>query len=191
EVIDYFIVHNYLLNFDSYTGTMLHNYYLFEEDGLLSMIGWDYNLSFGTFIYGRDDTATEFVNYPIDTPTTGNVQENRPMLDKILTEDEYFDQYHSEFSSFIESYFESGYFEETINGVSAMIAPYVEKDPTALCSYEEFLKGVETLKEFNLLRAESIRGQLDGSIPSTESGQAGSTELINADYLDLNDMGSK
>jgi len=191
EVIDYFVVHNYLLNFDSYTGTMLHNYYLFEEDGLLSMIGWDYNLSFGTFIYGRDDTATEFVNYPIDNPTTGNVQENRPMLNKILADDEYLDQYHSEFSSFMESYFESGYFEETIENVSAMIAPYVEKDPTALCSYEEFLKGLETLKEFNLLRAESIRGQLDGSIPSTESGQAGSTELINADYLDLNDMGSK
>ncbi|PLX32736.1 MAG: spore coat protein CotH [Clostridiales bacterium] len=107
EVIDYFVVHNYLLNFDSYTGTMLHNYYLFEENGLLSMIGWDYNLSFGTFIYGRDDTATEFVNYPIDTPTTGNVQENRPMLNKILTDDEYLDQYHSEFSSFMESYFES------------------------------------------------------------------------------------
>ena len=191
EVIDYFVVHNYLLNFDSYTGTMLHNYYLYEEDGLLSMIGWDYNLSFGTFIYGRDETATDYVNYPIDTPTTGNVQEDRPMLDKILTDDEYLDQYHSEFSSFIESYFESGYFEETIENVSAMIAPYVEKDPTALCSYEEFLKGVETLKEFNLLRAESIRGQLDGSIPSTESEQAGSTELINADHLDLYDMGSK
>ena len=191
EVIDYFVVHNYLLNFDSYTGSMLHNYYLYEEDGLLSMIGWDYNLSFGTFIYGRDETATDYVNYPIDTPTANNVQENRPMLDKILTDDEYLEQYHSEFSSFIESYFESGYFEETIDYVSDMIAPYVEKDPTAFCSYDEFLKGVETLKQFNLLRAESIRGQLDGSIPSTESGQIDSTKLINADYLNLYDMGSR
>jgi len=191
EVIDYFVVHNYLLNFDSFTGTMLHNYYLFEEDGLLSMIGWDYNLSFGTFVYGSNETATKYVNYPIDTPTVNNVQENRPILNNLLNDDEYLDQYHDEFSRFIESYFESGYFEETIGSVSEMIAPYVENDPSAFCTYEEFLQGVETLEDFCILRAESIRGQLDGSIPSTEDEQIDSTSLIDADYLNIFDMGRK
>jgi len=191
EVIDYFVVHNYLLNYDSYTGTMLHNYYLYEEDGLLSMIGWDYNLSFGTFVYGSNDTATKYVNYPIDTPTVNNVQENRPILNNLLTDDEYLEQYHAEFSRFIELYFESGYFEETVENVSEMIAPYVQKDPTALCSYDEFLKGVETLEQFCLLRAESISGQLDATIPSTDYGQIDSTSLINADDLNILDMGRK
>ena len=31
-VIRYFVVHNFVLNFDSYTGGMIHNYYLYEED---------------------------------------------------------------------------------------------------------------------------------------------------------------
>ena len=31
EVIRYFVVHNFVLNFDSYTGSMIHNYYLYEE----------------------------------------------------------------------------------------------------------------------------------------------------------------
>ena len=44
EVIRYFVVHNFVCNFDSYTGSMIHNYYLYEEDGQLSMIPWDYNL---------------------------------------------------------------------------------------------------------------------------------------------------
>lgn len=41
DVIRYFVVHN----FDSYTGSMIHNYYLYEEDGALSMIPWDYTLT--------------------------------------------------------------------------------------------------------------------------------------------------
>lgn len=33
EVLKYFVVYNFVLNFDSYTGSMLHNYYLYEIDG--------------------------------------------------------------------------------------------------------------------------------------------------------------
>ena len=36
-VIKYFAVHNFVCNFDSYTGSMIHNYYLYEKDGILSM----------------------------------------------------------------------------------------------------------------------------------------------------------
>ena len=34
-MIRYFVVHNFVCNFDSYTGSMIHNYYLYEEDGQL------------------------------------------------------------------------------------------------------------------------------------------------------------
>ena len=33
-VIRYFAAHNFVCNSDSYTGTMVHNYYLYEEDGV-------------------------------------------------------------------------------------------------------------------------------------------------------------
>ena len=52
DVINYFTVHNFVMNYDSYTGNMLHNYFLYEEDGKLKMIPWDYNLSFGAFSNG-------------------------------------------------------------------------------------------------------------------------------------------
>ena len=49
SVIKYFVAHNFVMNYDSYTGNMLHNYYLYENNGKLSMIPWDYNLAFGAF----------------------------------------------------------------------------------------------------------------------------------------------
>lgn len=188
-VIRYFVAHNFVCNFDSYTGSMIHNYYLYEKDGQMSMIPWDYNLAFGGFQSQTD--AEGLVNYPIDSPVSGGETESRPMLAWIFNDDAYTESYHQHFSEFIAEYFESGYFSEMIDTVTQMIAPYVEKDPTKFCTYEEFQTGADILKEFCLLRAQSIRGQLNGTIPSTADGQeADSSSLINADSVTIADMGS-
>ena len=72
-----------------------------------------------------------------------------------------------------------------------MIAPYVQKDTTAFCTYEEFEAGVEAIRGFCELRGESVKGQLDGTIPSTEDGQkADSSALIDTGDLNLSDMGT-
>lgn len=189
EVIRYFVVHNFVLNFDSYTGSMIHNYYLYEENGQLSMIPWDYNLAFGGFESESD--ATGLVNYPIDTPVSGGTVESRPMLSWIFGTEEYTDLYHQYFGEFLAEYFTGGRFEALVDSVLDMIAPYVESDPTKFCSYEEFEKGALTLRSFCLLRAESIRAQLNGTIPSTLDGQAQDTSsLVDASALTVSDMGS-
>ncbi len=186
-VIRYFVVHNFVVNFDSYTGAMIHNYYLYEEDGQMQMIPWDYNLAFGTF-QGSGD-ATSSVNYPIDSPVSGGNAEDRPMIAWIFASEEYTALYHQYFEEFLAMYFDNGAFAELIDDTAAMIAPYVQKDPTAFCSYEEFEKGVSTLREFCLLRAESVAGQLNGTIGSTTQTQETST-LIDASDLNISDMGS-
>ena len=189
QVIRYFVVHNFVCNFDSYTGSMIHNYYLYEEDGLLSMIPWDYNLAFGGFQGGGD--ATSMVNYPIDTPVSGGTVESRPMLAWIFADEEYTALYHQYFSEFIAQYFESGYFEQMMAETKALIAPYVEQDPTKFCTYEEFETGIDTLERFCLLRAQSVRGQLEGTIPSTDEGQTeDGSALVDASGLSISDMGS-
>ncbi len=189
EVIRYFVVHNFTCNFDSYTGSMIHNYYLYEKDGQLSMIPWDYNLAFGGFQNTED--ATALVNYPIDDPVSGGTIDSRPMLAWIFANEEYTEMYHQYFAEFISDFFDSGYFEEMIDEVHDLIAPYVEKDPTKFCTYEEFETGISTLKEFCLLRAKSISGQLNGSIPSTSEEQnQNSDSLISAENITISDMGS-
>ena len=52
-----------------------------------------------------------------------------------------------------------------------MIAPYVQADPTAFCSYEDHLLAVDTLLEVCRLRSESTRGQLEGDYPITLAQQ--------------------
>lgn len=188
-VIRYFVAHNFVCNFDSYTGSMIHNYYLYEKDGQLSMIPWDYNLAFGGFQASGD--AGEMVNFPIDDPVSGGELSSRPMLAWIFDHEEYTELYHQYFRTFISEYFDSGYFEEQIDKTIELIAPYVEKDPTKFCTFEEFETGSGALKAFCLLRAESVKGQLDGKIPSTAEGQRqDASALVSADDLSISDMGT-
>lgn len=183
QVIRYFAVHNFVCNGDSYTGSMVHNYYLYEKDGVLSMIPWDYNLAFGTFQGGG---ASEQVNSPIDSPVSGEISD-RPMISWIFSSDEYTELYHRYMSEFLDGADIASIIDEAF----ALISDYVEKDPTKFCTYEEFEKGVTALKLFCELRTKSVKGQLEGSIPSTSEGQSadGST-LIDASNLELSDIGT-
>ena len=184
EVLRYFVVHNFVVNGDSYTGTMIHNYYLHEEDGRLSMIPWDYNLAFGTFQASDADSA---VNDPIDSPLSVSGDGSRPMADWIFRNEEYTELYHQYFAEFLDEIDMAAMIDETYE----LIAPYVGKDPTAFCTYEEFELGVSTLKTFCELRTQSVRGQLDGTIPSTDEGQrADDSALIDASAITLSDLGA-
>ncbi len=183
KVIRYFVVHNFVCNGDSYTGSMIHNYYLYEKDGKMSMIPWDYNLAYGTFQGGN---AQSEVNSPIDTPVSGDMSD-RPMINWIFENEEYTELYHQCFAEFLNGVD----IEAVIDEAAELIAPYVEKDPTKFCTYEEFEKGVETLRTFCKLRSESVQGQLDGTIPSTTDGQsADSSSLVDASSITLSDMGT-
>ncbi len=186
-VIRYFVVHNFVLNFDSYTGSMIHNYYLYENNGQLQMIPWDYNLAFGGFQSAGG--ATSLVNWPVDSPVSGGNTEDRPMIAWIFENEEYTELYHKYFSEFMSEYFDNGFFEKMIDDVVSIISPYVEKDPTKFCTYEEFVTGASTLKKFCLLRAQSIGGQLDGTIGLTSDTQKTET-LIDAGDVQISDMGS-
>ena len=145
--------------------------------GLLSMLPWDYNLAFGGFMGSSD--AEALVNWSIYDPTSDGDTESRPMLAWIFESEEYTELYHAAFAEFIESVFTSGEFERLFDETVELISPYVERGPTKFCTYEEFELGAETLREFCLLRAESIGYQL-----------AGEDVTVDASGLDISTMGS-
>lgn len=176
EVLRYFVVHNFVCNGDSYTGSMIHNYYLYEQDGQLSMIPWDYNLAFGTF---QGNNASEAVNELIDNPVSGGDVDDRPMLGWIFSDASYTEQYHALFEEFVERWFDEGALSELIESTADLIRPYVEKDPTRFCTTEEFEEGVEALEQFVTLRAEAVSRQL-----------AGDTTAVDTEGLTLSDMGT-
>jgi spore coat protein CotH len=203
-VMRYFIVHNFVMNGDSYTGSMVHNYYLYEKDGQLAMVPWDYNLAFGGMGGGMRggfggfggstaslDSATSMINHPIDDPLLSGSMSEKPMLAWIFNSEEYTAMYHELMAEFM-TYFDSGAFAAMYDGAIALITPYVEKDPTAFCTYDEFVTAQTELREFITLRAESISLQLDGTIASTSAGQtaSGYANFVDGSGVNTDVMGS-
>ena len=188
EVIRYFVAHNFVLNYDSYTGTMLHNYYLYQNDGKVSILPWDYNLSFGGFQGGSD--ATSAANWAIDSPLSGTTEEKRPLWNAIVSNEAYLEKYHQYYNELLANFFSNGKCTEEIERVYNMIRPYVEKDPTAFYTLDEFDEAVTTLKDFCEKRAESISKQLNGKLGCTTDTQK-SEDKVDASDLTLSRMGSQ
>lgn len=189
EVLKYIAVNTFVVNLDSYFSNMKHNYYLYEEEGQLSMLPWDYNLAFAGFQSGSAGSA---VNFPVDTPVSGVELSERPMVAKLLEVDEYKEKYHQYLQEIVDGYINNGTYEATINKVDSLISEYVKNDPSSFGTYEQYTAAVPVLIEFGKLRAKSIKGQLEGTIPSTTEGQNNAADkLIDASGINLSTMGSQ
>lgn len=97
------------------------------------------------------------------------------MIDWIFDSEEYTRLYHQYFQEFLERVDMAS----IIAQAKELIAPYVEKDPTKFCTYEEFEQGVATLEAFCDLRCQSVAQQLDGNAAN-----------VDASSLTLSDMGT-
>lgn len=189
NLLKYMAVHIFSVNEDSLSGMMAHNYYLYETDGQLNLIPWDYNLAFGGMGGmgggGQSDGATSVVNSAIDDAFDGT-----EFFDTLMENDEYSEKYHSYLEQLVNEYVDGGGFESFYNRTRSQIDSLVESDPTAFYTADEYEDAVTMLKEIVALRGESIQGQLDGTIPSTDSEQRNSDTLIDASDLDTSVMGT-
>lgn len=183
NVLKYMAVHAFVVNMDSLSGSMAHNYYLYEYDGQLNILPWDYNLSFGGMSMSGD--ASSVVNDAIDTPFSGT-----QFFDALLENDEYRARYHAYLQQLVNEYVKGGRFDEVYNRIRSQIDELVETDPTAFYSYDEYQTAAQMLYDTVQLRAQSIAGQLDGTIPSTDAGQReDSSALVDASGIDIEAMG--
>ncbi len=197
NLLRYMAVHVFSVNEDSLSGTMAHNYYLYESDGKLSLIPWDYNLALGGMggmggerPGGSGETeersgATGVVNSPIDDAFSGT-----KFFDTLMENETYHSQYEAYLQQLVSEYINGGGFDAFYERVRSQIDELVETDPTAFYSYDEYETAVETLYQVVKLRGQSIQGQLDGTIPSTEEAQRDSDALVDASDLDLSVMGT-
>lgn len=187
-ILRYFAAHNLVVNLDSYSSSMAQNYYLYENDGQLTVLPWDYNLAWGGFQSGD---ASSVVNFPIDTPVSGVDMSERPLLEKLLSNETYLETYHTYVQELLDKAFANGQFEAKVKALDALISDYVKTDATAFCSFEEYQTAVSALTTLGNLRYESVQGQLDGTVPSTTSTQNENKDaLIDASQLNLSDLGS-
>lgn len=186
NVLKYMAVHTFSVNMDSLSGNMAHNYYLYEQNGMLNILPWDYNLSFSEMNMGSENSASEVINDAIDSPFQGT-----EFFDALFENEQYLSVYHEYLQKLVQEYVFGGRFEQVWQRIRSQIDVLVETDPTALYSYEEYEAGVQMLYQTVMLRAESVKGQLDGVIPSTDEAQrVDSTNLVDASAIDINAMGA-
>ncbi len=191
NLLRYMAVHTFVVNEDSLSGSMAHNYYLYESDGKLNIIPWDYNLSLGGMNMGggpgqnHTDGATSIVNDAID-----DSWDSTNFFDALLNDEQYCSQYHEYLLKLVNEYVEGGGFEAFYERVRSQIDSLVETDPTAFYTYEEYETAAKTLYQIVQLRAESVKGQIEGTIPSTSDEQRSSDALIDASSIDTSVMGT-
>ena len=183
NLLRYMAVHVFSVNEDSLSGMMAHNYYLYESGGKLNLIPWDYNLALGGM--GGSSDATSVVNDAIDNAFSGT-----NFFDTLMEDETYHSQYYTYLQQLVSEYIDGGGFDAFYERVRSQIDELVKTDPTAFYSYDEYLTAADTLYQVVKLRGQSIQGQLDGSIPSTEEAQRSSDALVDASTLDISVMGS-
>ena len=183
NLLRYMAVHVFSVNEDSLSGMMAHNYYLYESGGKLNLIPWDYNLALGGM--GGSSDATSVVNDAIDNAFSGT-----NFFDTLMEDETYHSQYYTYLQQLVSEYIDGGGFDAFYERVRSQIDELVKTDSTAFYSYDEYLTAADTLYQVVKLRGQSIQGQLDGSIPSTEEAQRSSDALVDASTLDISVMGS-
>ena len=180
EVLRYFAANTFLVNLDSYVSNMNHNYYLYENDGVVSILPWDYNLSFAGFQAG---SASNAINFPIDSPVSDSLEDN-PLIANLLEVDEYKELYHQYLGEIVNNFINNRTYETLITETDALISDYVKNDATAFYTFDEYEDAVSNLLTFGYDRATSIAAQLDGTQPSTTTGTIETT-------VDLTAMGQQ
>lgn len=186
NVLKYLAIQTFIYNHDGLTGTVSHNYYLYEENGKLNLIPWDMNESFTVSGDGSD-----YVNFPIDTPFAVEDLSQRSFFMALLADEECREKYHEYLRRLSEEYALGGGLDAAVERIRSQIDTLVETDPTAFSTYEQYVSSAESLKTAIKLRAESVLGQISGDIPATKEGQAAEPEkLLDTSGADLSGLTS-
>ena len=209
QLMRYWAVHSFMNNYDSIVSkARAWNFYICENNGVLSYIPWDYNESFGGMdarvvirdVFGNldlDTTTTgldnvmsaekDLINMPIDNPNRVGGTEQLPMLHKWISNEECKEQYHEICTEM--TGLEKRYTELTAR-TKDMLEPYVQKSLTFYTD-EQFSAAMKHMDLYMKYRFESVRGQASGEIPSTWEGQKEKPEtLIEPEGLELYKMAS-
>ncbi len=139
---------NLLVNLDSYTGRLCHNYYLYRlPDGRFTPIVWDMNLSFGGFRYAGLGKSLSNEQMQQLSPFLHYKQQNekRPLITKLLRNNLYRKIYLAHLKTMLEEQILSGVLERQARAWYERIDREVQNDPNKLYSYEAFKSSYDQL----------------------------------------------
>lgn len=124
-----FAVNAIFCNYDSYNGSLAHNYYLMYSGGKAYFVGWDYNLCLGNFTGGASSVTSD-----ITTSLYQSTIEDRPLA-KLLQVPEYYDMYVDIVNQIMDYYSDP---EAYVSDYAKKIRSHVIADPRASFTVDEF-----------------------------------------------------
>ncbi len=165
SVLKYAAVNAVIANEDSYLGEKAQNYYLYSQNGKLTMIPWDFNLAFGTDTSQRKESyaiKTELINSDVKSPYFGVLPTDRPLVSSILANDTYYAEYMGyvqRLSDFLED------LPKECADIKAIISDAVSKDTEAFYGYDMFTNEFNENGENSLLgfikgRSDALKAQI-------------------------------
>lgn len=173
-LLRYMSVSTSLSNLDSYHGPLAHNYYIYDDDGVFSILPWDFNESFGTF--AMDCNGVDVRELFIDEPVSGALSE-RPLIANVFAEQSNLDTYHSYLTQLINGSLSSNTFNARVNEIADLIREHVQNDPTSFYGSTYFEQNLTSttgqfygLTSFMQYRVANMVAQLDGTLPSAGDG---------------------
>ncbi len=139
---------NVLVNLDSYTGRLCHNFYIYKvDDGQFNTIPWDMNMNFGGFRFLDDKKILDLPKMQKMSVLTNMRNPNRPLLNKLLANSMYRKMYIAHIRTILKENFSNGEYEKRAKAIQQIIDYHVKNDTNKLYTYEDFKKNLnETTK---------------------------------------------
>jgi hypothetical protein len=165
NVLNYIALNVVTNNSDSYLGQNKHNYYLYERNGIFSILPWDYNMAFGGMggmrFGGRGGRFGG--NMSVYDPAGGL---NRPLVDKLLAVPAYLELYTGYVRDALEGYLATDQFDRRVDEWADLIRDDVKRDPRPFYGYEQFESGIESLKSTNAENVARLMQELEQGVPT-------------------------
>ena len=171
KLIRFLAVDNYLVNTDGYVNNPARNYALYmNKDGFLTIVPWDYNMTFGSTIL---DDINSVINYDIYNPTINCDIKDRPLINVILGNDNYRNKYNEYLKDITKIMTEGGTTFNNNKYKKNNVLSIIDKYSTDLINNNtnciqqfynssEIELGQKNLKEVYKLRSKSVLNQING-----------------------------
>ena len=143
-----FAVNAVMCNYDSYNGSIAHNFYLQYNNGKFYYVGWDYNLALGNFMdYGAS------VNSDILTGLYSTNADSRPMISNLLKNDAYKKEYIGYVREILSMYSNP---QDSVDNIADTIRSHVKADPRFFFTADQFETNI--VKSANGLQVSNNNG---------------------------------
>ncbi|MBK7343221.1 MAG: CotH kinase family protein [Saprospiraceae bacterium] len=131
---------NVLVNLDSYTGQLCHNFYLYQrKDNRFVPLIWDLNLSFGGFnrVEGRPLDDGQLMQMD---PLIQSENPKRPLIHQLLKHPQYQKIYIAHMQTILDDFFYNGRYIKLMDQWHALIRSAVQAEQMPLYSFDQFEK---------------------------------------------------